>query len=63
MYVQRNTEVRSFNDCGSAKALSIAYYDCVVLDSGTQREMRISHNVTCGLSGSTLYFHIIYVIS
>jgi len=36
--------------------MSITHYDCVFVDVGTQREMRIGHIVICGLSGSTLLF-------
>jgi hypothetical protein len=59
MYVSGNTEARSCNHCYNGKALSIEQTECVFLALGTQHAMRISHIVICGLSGSTIFFHII----
>ena len=41
MYVQRNIEVRSCNNCCSGKAVSIAYSECVFLALGIQHAMRM----------------------
>ena len=38
--------------------MSITYDECVFINLRTQRETRIGHFVICGLSGSTLFFHI-----
>jgi hypothetical protein len=59
MYVKRNIEARSFNHCRRGKAIIITYYECVSVDLGIQHEMRMRHIVNCGLSGSTILFHII----
>jgi len=32
---------------------------CVYIALGTQHEMRMRHILICGLSGSTIYLHII----
>jgi len=37
----------------------MGYSECVSVALDTQREMRIGHIVICGLSGSTVYFHIV----
>jgi len=58
LYVLRNTEASSLNHCCSGKAISIAYSECVFVDSGIQHAMRMRHIVICGQSGSTIFFHI-----
>jgi len=58
-YVEWNIQARSCNHCCSKKAISMGYSECVSVALDTQREMRIGHIVICGLSGSTVYFHIV----
>jgi hypothetical protein len=60
MHVERNIEARSCKHVCSRKAISIAYYECIFVDSGIQHAMRMRHIVTYGLSGSTIYFHIVF---
>jgi len=40
------------------KAISITYSECVFVALVIQHEMRMRHIVTCGLPGSTVFFHI-----
>jgi len=54
-----NIETRSCNICRSGKAVSIIYCKCVFVALGIQHAIRMRHIVTCGLSGSTILFHII----
>jgi hypothetical protein len=46
------------NHCCCGKAISIAYSECVLVALGIQHAMRMRPIVICGLSGSTLFFHI-----
>jgi len=54
MYVKRNIEMRSCNDCESGKAISITYSECVTVVLGIQ------HAVQCQLSSapSTIFSHV-----
>ena len=58
MYVQRNIEALSCNDCYCGKAISITYSECVPVALGVQHAMRMRRIVICGLRGSTVFFHI-----
>ena len=44
--------------CCSAKAISITYSERVFVALGIQYAMRMRHIVICGMSGSTLFFHL-----
>jgi len=59
LYVQRNSEARSCNYCCSGRAVSTTYSECVFVVLAIQHAMRMGHFVICGLSRSTLLFHII----
>ena len=45
--------------CCSGKAVSITYYECVFVALGTHHAMGMRHIAICGLSGSTIFFHLI----
>jgi hypothetical protein len=53
------TEALSRKHCFSGKARSITYSKCVFIPLVTQHVMRMHHIVIFGLSGSTIFFHII----
>jgi hypothetical protein len=59
IYVYRNIEERSGNDCYSGKAISITYAECVSVAFGIQHAMRMSHIVSYGLPGCTILFQTI----
>jgi len=52
-----NIEVHSQNYCCIRKVISITYSECVALIM--QHELRMRHIVICGLSGPTVFSHII----
>jgi hypothetical protein len=58
MYVERNTEARSYNRCCSRKSINVTYSECVILALGIQQAMSMRHIIICGLSSSTIFFHI-----
>ena len=45
--------------CFSGKAVSTTYSECVSVAFVVQRAVRMRHIVICGLSDSTIIFHII----
>jgi hypothetical protein len=59
LYVYRNTEACSCYHCCSGKAISTTYSECVFIALVLQHAMRMRHTVIRGLSGSTIFFHII----
>jgi hypothetical protein len=52
-------EASSCNHCCSGKAISITYFECVFVALVIHHAMRMRHTDKCGLSGSTMFFHII----
>jgi len=59
MYVEGNIKVLWFKHCCGGKAMSITYCECVFAALGIQRTMRMRDTDICGLSCSTISFHII----
>jgi hypothetical protein len=59
MYLKRNFAASSCDHCCSGKTKRITYSECVFLALGIQHAMRMCRVVICGLSVSTLHFHII----
>ena len=59
MYVWRNIEACSSNQCCSRKAGSVTYYECVFVALGIQHAMCMRYIVNCGLPRSTTFFRII----
>jgi len=58
-YVKRKIETSSYNHFCSLKRISITYSECVFVALGIQHALRMRPIVVCGLSGSTVFFHII----
>jgi hypothetical protein len=54
-----NLEARSCNRCGSGKAISITYSECVFVALRLQFAKRMHHTAICGQPGSTVFFHIV----
>jgi hypothetical protein len=60
MHVQRKTELRSRNRCSSGTAINILYSSCVPVALGIRHAMRVRPIIlSCVLSGSTIFSHII----
>jgi len=55
-----NNEAPSCNHYCSGKAISITYYECVSVALGIQHVTHMRRDSTCGLSGSTTFFHILH---
>jgi hypothetical protein len=58
IYVPRNSEARSCNDCCRGEAISIIYSEGVFVALGIQHAMRVCHIVMCGLPRSTIHFRV-----
>jgi hypothetical protein len=57
---KRNIEGRSRDNCGREKAISITYSECVYSLIYPSRSAHASYYIAIrGLSGSTIFFHII----
>ena len=41
------------------KAINITYSECMFITLGSQHAMRVRHIVICGLSGCTVFSHVI----
>ena len=59
MYVKRNIQARSCKHSLSGKTETIKYSESVFVAFGIQHAIRMRHIVICGLSGSTISFHIV----
>jgi hypothetical protein len=54
-----NSEARSCIHCCSGTTISITYSECVLVVLVIQHTLRMRNIVIYGLSGSTVFFHII----
>ena len=59
MHMSHNIGALSCTQIYRGKAMSIAHCECVFVALVIQHEMRMRHTVICGLSGSTMFIHII----
>jgi hypothetical protein len=59
MHIQCNNKAHSCNHCCCGKAINITYSEFVFITFDIQHEICMHHTVTCGLSGSTIFFHVI----
>ena len=58
MYPYGSIQARSLDHSCSGKTVSITYSEGVFVHLGIQHPMRIPHIVTYGLSGFTIFFHV-----
>ena len=54
-----NTMAHLCNHCSSGEAISITHSECVFLAWSIQHASQMRHILICGLTSSTLFFHII----
>jgi hypothetical protein len=59
MYYNERMRHVHVKHCCRGKAIGITYSEYVFIASGVQHAMRMRHIVIYGLSGSTIFFHII----
>jgi len=59
MHVRRNIEVRSSNHSCREIANNVTYSECVLVALFMQHAMRMRHINLRGLSGSTIFFHVV----
>jgi len=59
MYICRNTETRSPNNCCRKKARSVIHSKIVFVASGIRHEVGMRRIAICGLSGCTIFFYIV----
>jgi len=56
---KRNIEAHLHNHCCCGKVVNISYSEHVSVALGTQDAKRMHCTAICGLSGATIFFHII----
>jgi len=61
MNVENINEAYSCNHCCNAKAKSTTYYEFVLVALSIQHALHMRHIVICGLSHTTIFFHIIII--
>ena len=57
--LERNNETRLCNHYCYGKATGTTYFECLSVALDIQHAMHMCHTVVCGLSGRTIFFHII----
>ena len=59
MYIEHSIVALLCNHFCSKKAISIAYSGNVFVALGIQHSVRMHHIAICGLSDSTIFFHVV----